>query len=91
MGWDYEDRRGDHEGDDDAWVTFDDHEILVVTDAAMGVGPPFGEVAKWIPLSQVRNIEYDDGGDSEEVIEGELIQSVCVPRWFAEQENLDWS
>lgn len=49
----------------------------------------FGEDT-WIPKSVICSIEYESGGDSREVREGQRVRTVCVPEWFAEKNNLGY-
>lgn len=48
----------------------------------------FGTV--WIPKSMIYSIEYDEGGDADDIRIGQLVRSVCVPEWFAEKNDLEF-
>ncbi len=43
---------------------------------------------EWIPRSQIRMIEYEEGGDSTEVRVGKMVRHVCIPEWLAEKRNI---
>lgn len=59
-------------------------EIKTVTPKAVLIGP------HWFPRSQIRSIEYDEGGDSKEFHLGREVRTVLIPEWLAEQKNLGY-
>jgi hypothetical protein len=68
--------------------------LLPVTESrggAVGFAKPKsdGSVRVWIPKSQLRELEYDVGGDSREIRLGHLVRSIHVPRWIAVQKCLE--
>jgi len=62
------------------------------TDKAIGLHTefpaPHGSIEMWLPKSQLKGVEYDDGGDSLDIREGEGIRAVLVPRWLADKNDL---
>lgn len=48
----------------------------------------FGD--EWIPRSQIRMVEYEEGGDSTEIRVGKMVRTVCIPEWLAENRNLSY-
>lgn len=62
--------------------------IVATTSRAVGLGSSSCVVEIWLPSSQVQSIEYEEGGDCEEIIVGRKIRSVEIPEWLASQKNL---
>ncbi len=63
--------------------------VVAETDKAVGLGTEYpGDVEMWLPKSQLSGIEYDEGGDSDEVRVGEGLRAVRLPQWLAEEKDL---
>jgi len=44
----------------------------------------------WLPKSQIFSLEYEEGGDISEILLRRQVRSVEVPRWLADEKDLDY-
>jgi len=62
--------------------------LFMDTGKAIGIERPGEDKALWIPHSHLGAINYVEGGDSEEITQGEDIIAVEVSPWMAKQKGL---
>lgn len=61
----------------------------IVRQTAAGVAFLTDDATIWLPKSQLFSIEYETGGDSEEIRLGQQVRTVEIPGWLAREKDLE--